>query len=85
MREPSPDESTGPDGLRTRVLRELTDVLKGPFSNILGRSRRPGKVPNDWRKANFAHNFKKDQKNNLGNCRRVGLTLDPGKPITVII
>lgn len=82
MRELSPDKSMGPDGLHPRVPRELTDVLKRPLSNIFEKSQRPGKVPNEWRKANVAPNFEKGQKNNLGNCRLVGFTLFPRKLVT---
>ena len=42
-------KSLGPDGLHTRVLRELVRVIADPLSTIYQRSWLSGEVPEDWR------------------------------------
>jgi len=46
---------------------------------------RTGEVPEDWRKTNVTPVFKKDKKDDPGNCRSVSLTSIPGKMMEQLI
>ncbi|KAK4822645.1 hypothetical protein QYF61_018597 [Mycteria americana] len=48
-------KSMGPDGIHSRVLKELADVLTKPLSIIYQQSSLTGEVPADWRLANDTH------------------------------
>ncbi|GAB0205341.1 mitochondrial enolase superfamily member 1 [Grus japonensis] len=78
-------KSIGPDGMHTRVLRELADVVAGLFSVIFERSWKTGEVPEDWRKASVTLVFKKGKKEDPGNYRSVSLTSIPGKVMEQLI
>ncbi|PKU45804.1 hypothetical protein llap_3890 [Limosa lapponica baueri] len=47
----------------------MADVIAKPLSIIFESSWRTGEVPEDWRKTNVTPVFKKDKKDNPGNCR----------------
>ncbi|GAB0205127.1 mitochondrial enolase superfamily member 1 [Grus japonensis] len=68
-------KSIGPDGIHSRVLRELVEVLMKPLSIIYQQSWLNGEVPVDWRLANVPPIYKKGQKEDLGNYRPVSLAL----------
>ncbi|KFM03700.1 hypothetical protein AS27_15612, partial [Aptenodytes forsteri] len=78
-------KSMGPDGIHPRVLRELVEVLTKPLSILYQQSWLTREVPVDWRLANVTPIYKKGQKEDLGNCRPVGLTSVPGKVMEQII
>lgn len=71
----------GSDGLHPQVLRELADVIVRPPSIIFDQSWQLGEVPENWRKANVTHIFKKSKKENPQNYRLVSLTFIPRKVI----
>uniref|UniRef100_A0A8C3C0J2 Reverse transcriptase domain-containing protein n=1 Tax=Cairina moschata TaxID=8855 RepID=A0A8C3C0J2_CAIMO len=75
----------GPDGMHSRVLRELAEVIVKPLSIIFERFWRKGEVPEDWRIANVTLVFKKGKKEDLGKYRPVSLTSVPGKVLEQLI
>ncbi|GAB0205115.1 mitochondrial enolase superfamily member 1 [Grus japonensis] len=88
-------KSIGPDGIHSRVLRELAEVLTKPLSIIYQQSWLNGEVPVDWRLANVTHTYKKGQKEDPGNYRscstnlisfydNVTHTVDEGKAVDVV-
>ncbi|RMB95089.1 hypothetical protein DUI87_28460 [Hirundo rustica rustica] len=72
-------ESTDPDGIHPRVMRELEEELVKPFSNIHHQSWLTGEVPGDWKLANVTPIHKKGAKEDPGNYRPVSLPSVPGK------
>ncbi|KFW95577.1 RNA-directed DNA polymerase from mobile element jockey, partial [Phalacrocorax carbo] len=72
-------KSVGPDGIHTRVLRELSEELAKILSIIYQQSWLAGEVPDDWRLADVTPIYKKGWKEDLGNYRPVSLTSVPGK------
>ncbi|KFV88681.1 hypothetical protein N308_12797, partial [Struthio camelus australis] len=77
--KPDTHKSMGLDGMHSRVLRELADIIARPLSIILERSWQSGEVPEDWKKANVTPVFQKGHKEEPGNSRPVSLTSIPGK------
>jgi len=71
----------GPDGIHTRVLRELAEKLAKPLSNIYQQSWLTVEVTDDWRIAIVTPIYKKGQEEDPGNYRPVSLTLVLGKII----
>ncbi|GAB0209834.1 hypothetical protein GRJ2_003449100 [Grus japonensis] len=78
-------KSMGPDGIHTRVQRELVEVLTKALSIIYQQSWLTREVTVEWRLANVMPIYKKGQKEDLGNYRPVTLTLVPGKVMEQII
>ena len=65
----------GPDGITTRVIKELRDELAGPLTFLFQQSLETGKIPDDWREANVTPLYKmKGKKADPGNYRPVSLT-----------
>jgi len=62
LRKLDTHKSMGPDGLHSRVLMELADVVAKTLSIICRQSWLSGDVPVDWRLANMTPFFKKGQK-----------------------
>ncbi|PKU49557.1 rna-directed dna polymerase from mobile element hypothetical protein [Limosa lapponica baueri] len=77
--------SMGPDGIHSRVLRELAEVLTKPLSIIYQQSWLTGEVPVDWMLANVTPICKKGWNKDLGNYRPVSLTSGMGKVMGQII
>ena len=71
----SEHSACGPDGITTRVIKELRDELAGPLSILFRHSIETGKIPDDWREANVTPIYKlKGKKADPGNYRPVSLT-----------
>ncbi|KFZ46674.1 hypothetical protein N321_10429, partial [Antrostomus carolinensis] len=78
-------KSMGPDGVHSRILRELAEVLTRPLSIIYQWSWLTGEVPLDWRVTNVTPSYKKGQREDPGNYRPVSLTSVPGKVMEQVI
>ncbi|KFV90925.1 hypothetical protein N326_01924, partial [Eurypyga helias] len=77
--------SVGLEGIHTRVLRELAEMLTKPLSIICQQSWLTGEVPVDWRLANVTPIYKTGQEEDPGNYRLVSLISMPGKVVEQII
>ena len=73
-----PDKA-GPDSLPVRVLKELSHEIAPILELIYCRSIQSGIVPSDWKTANIASIFKKDDKHKASNYWPVSLTCILGK------
>ncbi|KAJ7409086.1 RNA-directed DNA polymerase from mobile element jockey [Willisornis vidua] len=72
-----PHKSTGPDGIHSRILEQLADVIAKPLSMIFKQSWESVEVPADWKPGNDVPIFKKGKKDGPENDRPVNLTLLP--------
>ena len=68
------NKASGPDNIPNRLLRELAPQLSHVLAVIFTQSLTSGHLPKDWKEANIAPIFKKDNKNNPANYRPVSLT-----------
>ena len=66
-------KAPGLDGLSARVLKECSSEIAPILTLIYNESLAQGTVPDDWRQANVAAVFKKDEKYNAANYRPVSL------------
>ncbi|KFP68848.1 hypothetical protein N322_02266, partial [Cariama cristata] len=79
------NKSVGPDGIHSRILKELASALAKPLCIIYQPSWLTGEVPDDWRLANVPPIYKQGRKEDPGNYRPVSLTSVPGKVMEQII
>ena len=70
----NPNKSCGPDGIPSRILKELADIIAGPIAALFNCSLQLGEVPSDWKKANISPIFKKGSKSMAANYRPISLT-----------
>ena len=75
----------GPDKIRSRVLKENSDVLCVPLAIIFTKSLKEGYVPEDWLMANVTSIFKSGSKLSPWNYRPVSLTCIACKVMESII
>ena len=52
-------KSPGPDGIHTRVLKEVSMSLCTPLARIFETSNKTGLLPEDWKCANITAIYKK--------------------------
>ena len=71
----NPGKAAGPDGLTSRILKELhTELHPNILTDIFNTSLREGKVPDDWRHAHVTPVYKKGPKTKAENYRPISLT-----------
>ena len=81
--EEIPKGKKNADGMHTRVLRELANLISEPLSIIFERPWRTGVVSEDWRKASLTPVFEQGKKEDPGNYRSVNSI--PGKMMEQLI
>uniref|UniRef100_A0A8C5LN87 Reverse transcriptase domain-containing protein n=1 Tax=Leptobrachium leishanense TaxID=445787 RepID=A0A8C5LN87_9ANUR len=69
----------GPDGIHPKLLKELSDVIAKPLTDLFNQSLLMGVVPEDWKLANVVPIHKKGSREESGNYRPVSLTSVVGK------
>lgn len=67
------------------MLREQAVFIARPFLVIFKRPWQFQEAPEDWKRANVTHIFKKGKKENPGNSWPFSLTLVPGKVMEQLI
>ena len=67
-------KASGPDGLSTRLLKELANELAPIFTALFQTSLSEGTLPSEWKKADVVPIYKKGAKNKAENYRPVSLT-----------
>ena len=73
------------DGILLWVYREMVEVIAKPLSVIYQHSWSIREVPEGWSLASMTPTYKKDCKDDSGNCRPVSLTSMPRKVMEEII
>uniref|UniRef100_A0A8C5M941 Reverse transcriptase domain-containing protein n=1 Tax=Leptobrachium leishanense TaxID=445787 RepID=A0A8C5M941_9ANUR len=69
----------GPDGIHPKLLKELSDVIAKPLTDLFNQSLLMGVVPEDWKLTNVVPIHKKGSREESGNYRPVSLTSVVGK------
>ena len=67
-------KATGPDGISTRLLKELGAVIAPVLAVFFQASLDQGTIPKEWKKADVVPIYKKGAKNRPENYRPVSLT-----------
>ena len=67
-------KASGPDEIPNHLLKELSTEIAPILTHIFNQSLRDGCVPLDWKKANIAPIYKKDDKHLASNYRPISLT-----------
>ena len=67
-------KSAGPDGLHTRIPKELSVQLAQPLFILYRMSLETGMLPEDWKISQISPIFKKGQRCKPGNYRLVSIT-----------
>ena len=68
------NKSPGPDGIHSRVLKELHNELAEPLQIIFNKLMKEGRIPDVWKKAHVVPLFKKGKRSDPSNYRPVSLT-----------
>ena len=66
-------KATGLNGIRNRILRELSKELSTPFCSLFNQSLRTGSVPTSYEEANVCPTPKKGDKSLVSNYRPISL------------
>ena len=67
-------KAPGPDGIMSRVLKELANPVANILTVIFRKSYDTGEIPNSWKVANVTQVFNKGSKCNPINYCRISLT-----------
>ena len=80
-----PTTSPGPDGIHSRVLKELATPLSLPVSILFKKSIESGQVPEAWKQGEVVPIFKAGNRQEVSNYRPVSLTSVLSKVLEAII
>ena len=69
-----PGKAPGPDGITTKILKELAEEISPILTIIFQSSLDTGTLPSDWKDANVTPIFKKGEHYDPANYRPVSLT-----------
>ena len=67
-------KASGPDGIPSQVLRDLSNELAPVVTKLFAQSLESGQLPSDWLTGNITALFKKGKKSDPANYRGVSLT-----------
>ena len=81
----NPNKSPGPDGIHTKALKELAEILAKTLTIIFNISIQTGIVPDLWKIGNIIALFNKGDKSDPGNYTSVSLTSEVGKLMEKIV
>ena len=73
LRHLDPNKACGPDGIPSRLLSELADVITPSLTRLFNISVSLGVVPTKWKRANITPVFKKDDPTLSCNYRPISL------------
>ena len=79
------NKASGPDGVPTYLLRELSHELAPILASLFQQSLDQGQLPNDWIKANVVPILKKGKRSLASNYRPLSLTSVTSKILEHII
>ena len=68
-----PSKSPGPDGIPSRLLKELAPYISNSITEIFNKSLEKGIFPTKWKDCNLTPVFKTDQKDIVSNYRGIAL------------
>ena len=66
-------KATGLDGINTRLLKDASDVVAGPITNIMNASLKTGIVPSMWKHAKVTPIYKGDSPQHPSNYRPISV------------
>lgn len=69
----NPSKSSGPDGIPSRLLKELAPEISSSITCIFNKSLYEGSFPSKWKDCNLTPVFKADQKDIVSNYRGIAL------------
>ena len=73
MNKLKPGETTGPDNISNRILRETSSALAEPLSILFNKGIAKGTFPDAWKQANVIPLFNKGDMTQCNNYRPVSL------------
>ena len=68
-----PSKSPGPDGLTSRLLKEVASEKSSPITKIFNKSLNSGIFPTKWKDSNLTPIFRSGQKDVIANYRGIAL------------
>lgn len=66
-------KASGPNNLRNRILRELSQEISSPFCDLFNLSINSGLVPSSYKEANVCPIYKKGDRSSASNYRPISL------------
>ena len=73
LRSLNPSKSSGPDGIPSRLLKELAPEISSSITCIFNKSLYEGSFPSKWKDCNLTPVFKADQKDIVSNYHGIAL------------